>query len=600
MKSDHWNFLANLLGTPGPVDRSKRDEKAKKEEQPNRPASEDAAANKASPAAEQTAPQVEAAAELTPTTAAAKTEKSAPAETGKNVLEALTEAVPPKILPGFGASEEEAEEPLATSQNWDRDPEPKSFGSTHRNSEAPVADEAGETASSTDTEVSDGDAVDEFDSAWGKLAGELGIQSGDAPVSPRGASKPARSADDVKPRKPANGKKPSPKNSDLASGFGEGLGFDDDVDAGFNAADAALGTDEGRSAADADRDEPIAEGRGHRSGENRGRQERVREERGRGRRGQRRSTSETDEGADRSSRRDGRVGERSSRDQERGRVQEDDRGREDNFGKPSRGSDPGEESGDRPRGRRRQGRRGTRQRMSEEDLDRAESDRGQGDSPNKVEGESKSRGRGRSATRENSGRSSRDDSGRGRRRRERDPVDEHDEELDDTLVRETDDSEADEEAPRSRRRRGRRGRRGRRRDEETATGNDSAASEDPLARASAFDDDHEDDAEVESIRRGRGRSRSRSDDGEGRERDRDSRDSRDRDRDSRDRDPRSSRRPRGGRGRDRDQDGDGEATRQRHNVPTWVDTVDLLVNANIENHKKNKGGGRGRGGRKRS
>jgi hypothetical protein len=64
-------------------------------------------------------------------------------------------------------------------------------------------------------------------------------------------------------------------------------------------------------------------------------------------------------------------------------------------------------------------------------------------------------------------------------------------------------------------------------------------------------------------------------------------------------DPRSSRRPRGGRGRDRDQDGNGEATRQRHNVPTWIDTVELLVNANIENHKKNKGG-RGRGGRKRS
>ncbi|MCP4891340.1 MAG: hypothetical protein GY904_32695, partial [Planctomycetaceae bacterium] len=130
MKSDHWNFLANLLGTPGPVDRSKKDDKSKKENKSKRPASEDAAATEATPATEQTAPQAETEVELEPTPVAAKTEKPASADTGKNVLEALTEAVPPKVLPGFGATEEdEAEEPTATSQKWDRDPEPKSFGS---------------------------------------------------------------------------------------------------------------------------------------------------------------------------------------------------------------------------------------------------------------------------------------------------------------------------------------------------------------------------------------------------------------------------------------------------------------------------------------
>ena len=48
--------------------------------------------------------------------------------------------------------------------------------------------------------------------------------------------------------------------------------------------------------------------------------------------------------------------------------------------------------------------------------------------------------------------------------------------------------------------------------------------------------------------------------------------------------------------------GPAETPRRRANVPTWLETVELLVNANIENHKKpNKGGGggRGRGGGRR-
>ena len=43
----------------------------------------------------------------------------------------------------------------------------------------------------------------------------------------------------------------------------------------------------------------------------------------------------------------------------------------------------------------------------------------------------------------------------------------------------------------------------------------------------------------------------------------------------------------------------GDPQERRIDVPTWMETVTVFVDANIENHKKTKGGGRGRGGRRR-
>ena len=65
----------------------------------------------------------------------------------------------------------------------------------------------------------------------------------------------------------------------------------------------------------------------------------------------------------------------------------------------------------------------------------------------------------------------------------------------------------------------------------------------------------------------------------------------DRDRGDRDRDDRD----RGDRDRD---EGDSRRRRGRSDVPTWLETVDLLVKANIENHKKKGGNGGGRGRRR--
>ena len=72
--------------------------------------------------------------------------------------------------------------------------------------------------------------------------------------------------------------------------------------------------------------------------------------------------------------------------------------------------------------------------------------------------------------------------------------------------------------------------------------------------------------------------------------------------------PRGSSCRRGGAGgrrrqdhRDRDrEDSESDETRgKRGNVPTWLETVELLVDANIENHKNSKGGGGGRGAQAR-
>jgi hypothetical protein len=53
------------------------------------------------------------------------------------------------------------------------------------------------------------------------------------------------------------------------------------------------------------------------------------------------------------------------------------------------------------------------------------------------------------------------------------------------------------------------------------------------------------------------------------------------------------------RNRARVDDETGDNQGQRGSVPTWIETVTVFVDANMENHKKTKGGGRGRGGRRR-
>jgi hypothetical protein len=48
--------------------------------------------------------------------------------------------------------------------------------------------------------------------------------------------------------------------------------------------------------------------------------------------------------------------------------------------------------------------------------------------------------------------------------------------------------------------------------------------------------------------------------------------------------------------RDTDDEPAEDRSQRRAPIPTWIETVDLLVNANIENHKKSKGNGGGGGG----
>jgi hypothetical protein len=53
------------------------------------------------------------------------------------------------------------------------------------------------------------------------------------------------------------------------------------------------------------------------------------------------------------------------------------------------------------------------------------------------------------------------------------------------------------------------------------------------------------------------------------------------------------------RNRTRGEDESRDPQGRRGSVPTWIETVTIFVDANVENHKKTKGGGRGRGGRRR-
>ncbi len=103
MRSDHWNFLANLLGTPTPAEPPK-----KKEEKPSA-----ADTPPAVPVAEQAAPE-QTTSQRGEAETAAEEEVSFAEEafdtiraSGEQILDALAAAVPPQILPGFGPSADE-------------------------------------------------------------------------------------------------------------------------------------------------------------------------------------------------------------------------------------------------------------------------------------------------------------------------------------------------------------------------------------------------------------------------------------------------------------------------------------------------------------
>ncbi len=177
-----------------------------------------------------------------------------------------------------------------------------------------------------------------------------------------------------------------------------------------------------------------------------------------------------------------------------------------------------------------------------------------------------------------------------------------------------DESGEDETTARGRSRR--RGRRGRGRSGGRSEPQDRGAEERRTARAaeptpdtapepigeSAFDDDHEDDEEVEVIRRGR-RRRSRRDRGGEEERATGEPDVDIEDEGPGERDRGDSERGSASRGRRRSATRRDETDEppKRKNVPTWLDTVALFVDSNLENHKKSGrgGGSRGRSGRRR-
>jgi hypothetical protein len=156
MKSDHWNFLANLLGTPGPA--KPREDKKKSQSQPDPQATE--AASAVDPSSKtQPDPSIEAAAasekpvatedtsvksnagrnkadEPAPQASENKTNSPSSSQaisdeqqiTREDVLGALTATEPPKILPGFGFNvDDEAPTTLdqLTGSAADSDEQPK-------------------------------------------------------------------------------------------------------------------------------------------------------------------------------------------------------------------------------------------------------------------------------------------------------------------------------------------------------------------------------------------------------------------------------------------------------------------------------------------
>ncbi len=365
MRSDHWNFLANLLGTPSPAGPPK---KKKEEEKP-----------------ESAAPKVEAE-KVQVSEPVTKSEPTAEREeetregglelpSGEEILDALAAAVPPQILPGFGPSKEDEEREAALSALQEpKRSRPSSRSESEDQREEPQPAEAAATA---DADGDDDESDEAFESAWGGLAAELGVE----PVTPPAPKYVPSKATSESPERDRS-RTPRAKSKRSESGFGKGLGIggepesDDDDEQIEEASLDSAGSERDRS----DNDRPRS--RSHRS-------ERGRDDRSGG--GGRTEASSEARPDSRSGRSDSRQRVSARGDGRRRPEGRDDRQADDVSSFKSESSDDRDDwDRDEPKDvtrsedasdedastrRRRRGRRGTRQRMSEGDLPRAEADR---------------------------------------------------------------------------------------------------------------------------------------------------------------------------------------------------------------------------------
>ncbi len=553
MRSDHWNFLANLLGAGGSSGASK------KNTEPNPPVAE--------------VPKLKSEPKAIPpksTRPSPVTSESIEAEPQSvdDVLEALRSVTPPQKIPGFGPPKKS--EP-AKSQ-FDRAPHPEYSAVAPERPRRAVETrqeiipdlperaqperaqpERTQKASSQSRSPEPVAEADDLDLAWGSLANQLGVSVNSDFSLTRDAGEDDAKTEAPKSRDHAKQRSSEPKNVEPRSDKGS------DRDRSRKAPDFGQGLSDFDSTGNDDDDE-----------------EEV--------------SSKRSVGADKES----------------------------------------EEPEERDRPRRRGRRRGVRQRMSEEDIESG----AVSEAPNRGRSDSR-RGRENTPSRETVAREpvAREPVAREKPERERPPqrrksefggslfVDDSDDDLfeDDDLVLddpfvELDDSDDDspiavaeeEEVRRPKRRRGRRGgRRNRSREDgdrpvadrvEDAKDLDEPY-EEPFGEIPSFDDDFEDDVEVEVIRRSGRRPQEDRAAPEGERRGRPQRAPRDSGEE-----PRS---PNRSRGRSQRTEPAFQPSAERPTAPTWLETVTVLVDANIENHKKtparsgNNGSRGGRGGKRR-
>ncbi|GAA4466281.1 hypothetical protein [Novipirellula rosea] len=557
----------------------------------------------------------------------------------EDVLDALRSPTPPQKIPGFGPPKktESVAKPAAEPSRAAETAPKKSFQDRPRN---PVGT-AGLQEKSKPAGLADEPENDDKDSAWGSLANQLGVAVDDdfaieRESKPKAEARPERTPSEKRERdlEPA----PTAKRS----GFGTGLGLDASESDDAGDIDDSFGAP--RRAKPAAETKPAGENR-ERSSESAKRPSRARDsettaesggkfiskkssfedkdsersERGPRRRGRRRGVRQriTEEELERSEGSDDRSDDASKAGSQAAREDQPRRGDEGSRSRSGQAADSSDDSG-RERGGRDRGGRGRSSRDSSS-RDSSTRDSSSRDSQRGPAGEGGRRQRSAAkVSDESSNRSDRSRSDRGRNtNRDTDEigfganlfVDDID---DDELLIDDQDSEdtspksgdaaadRDEDAPRPRsRRRGRRGgRRGRNRDESSRSEDevkdvDSDDAADTFGELPSFVDDLEDDDEAEAIRREKSRSQS----GRGSRGNRDSKG-----RDSADSDS-SSDAPSRSRGRGRRNESAATGSADRPSAPTWLETVSILVDANVENHKKTParggGGGRGRGGKRR-
>ncbi len=592
MMSDHWKLLANLLGTPGPVDPNPSDTSAK----PAAPA-------KSQPAAT-TAPVA--------------------APTDRDPLAAMTAKEPDKLVPGFEIPEPPAtpEKPARRSA-WDTligtlgikvseevetevaAPQPTSAPEPKLNPVAEAKSPARTPRSSSFGAGLVGDSDDDQPRSRTRenRGSHLSDEAVPSPPKPKTGPVWRDEEQDVPPRRSAESNKPK------RTGFADGL-----IDWDPTGDDDVFVSDSDDFAGDGDEFETVAD---KDAASDRDSDDRPRR-RGRRGRGRNRGRDREDREPRVETRDDAFVDD----------VDSDDLvARRDDFDLDDEPADvPARDDAtrdDAPRGdSRRRGRRGERQRLGEPGSadrapvertpvdrtsgdraprDRAGSERSSGDRP--VRGERAPRGERVPRERTPLDRPS-DSRGPADRTRQSPTSLRSDFDFDDDLdVEEI--SGADDSSPaarterepgdRPRRRRGRRGRGGSgrdgaSRDTERAASSTSHGLRDPdndfddeppfapelavdeLEPVGTLDDDHEDHEDVEQMRRGRRRRRG----GRGRGGDRGPERTSD--------DLPTSEAPRG-------DDAFAAPARQR-SVPTWLDTVNLLVDANIERHRRSGGNSR--------